>query len=192
MRSPCDNVLERGSNLEVWLGILLAGALLCALQAILATRLLASAIWLAGTSALVAIVLYQLGAPQVAVIELSVGAGLVTVLFVFAISIAGEDAMDVRAIVPRPVGLGLVIVAVLLLSWMTLPALGVTPPLAGSPFAQMLWEQRGLDVLVQIVLIFAGAVGMLGLLGEEATVRSGTPAARPTVEASDPVKEIKP
>lgn len=177
--------------MEVWLAILLAGTVLCAFQAIRATRLLSSAIWLAGVSALVSIVMYMAGAQQVAVIELSVGAGLVTVLFVFAISIAGEDAMDVRAIVPRPVGLVLVTVTGLLLGWMTLPALGVTPPLAESSFATILWEDRGLDVLVQIALIFAGVVGVLGLLGEEARVPTEMPAARPEVEDGDSLKEIR-
>lgn len=177
--------------MEAWLVALLAGAVLCAFQAIRATRLLASAIWLAGVSALVSLVMYLAGAPQVAVIELSVGAGLVTVLFVFAISIAGEDAMDVRAIVPRPVGIILVVVAALLLGWMTLPALGITPPLAEGTFATMLWQERGLDVLVQIVLIFAGVVGVLGLLGEEAKVRADIPAPKPEVEQGDSMKEIR-
>jgi hypothetical protein len=31
----------------------------------------------------------------------------------------------------------------------------------------MLWEQRGLDMLVQIGLIFAGVLGVLGLLADE-------------------------
>jgi Tfp pilus assembly protein PilV len=31
-----------------------------------------------------------------------------------------------------------------------------------------LWQARGLDVLVQIVLIFAGVLGLLGLLAEAA------------------------
>jgi uncharacterized MnhB-related membrane protein len=153
--------------LDAWLVVLLAGTVLCALMAIRATRLLVAAIWLAGVSALVAIVLYVLGAQQVAVIELSVGAGLVTVLFVFAISIAGEDAMTARAIVPRPVGLVLVLGSVVLLAGMILPSLGVHPPLAEGTFSEMLWETRGLDVLVQIALIFAGVIGVLGLIGEE-------------------------
>jgi len=32
--------------------------------------------------------------------------------------------------------------------------------------AFMLWRLRGLDVLVQIVLIFSGVLGLLGLLAE--------------------------
>lgn len=170
--------------MDAWLVALLAGSVLCAIQAIRATRLLAAAIWLAGVSALVSIVLYVLGAQQVAVIELSVGAGLVTVLFVFAISIAGEEAMAVRAIVPRPVGLVLVVAAVGLLAYMALGAQG--PAVQGAviegSFSQMLWEQRGLDVLVQIVLIFAGAIGVLGLIGEGQAVPAGTaPESMPDV-----------
>ena len=77
--------------------LLVAGAVVCAFQALRASHLLPSAIWLAGVSALTAITLYTMGAHEIAVIELSVGAGLVTVLFVFAISIAGDDAMDARS-----------------------------------------------------------------------------------------------
>jgi uncharacterized MnhB-related membrane protein len=151
---------------EAWLAILLIGAVLCAIMAIRSTRLLAAAIWLAGVSALVSLVLYLLDAQVIAVIELSVGAGLVTVLFVFAINIAGEEAMDLRALVPRPLAVVLVGAAVILLGWMTLPALGVTPPLVESSFSELLWEDRGLDILVQIVLIFAGVIGVLGLIGD--------------------------
>ena len=31
----------------------------------------------------------------------------------------------------------------------------------------MIWQTRGLDVLVQVVLIFSGVLGLLGLLAEE-------------------------
>jgi uncharacterized MnhB-related membrane protein len=141
-------------------------AIICAFQAIRVTRLLASALWLAGLSALVSIIFYVMGAQQVAVIELSVGAGLVTVLFVFAIGIAGEDALDARSLLPKPLALGLVVLTALLLGWMTLPVTGVGSPVSEPPFAAVLWQQRGLDVLVQVVLIFAGTLGVLGLLAE--------------------------
>ncbi|MDO9122475.1 MAG: NADH-quinone oxidoreductase subunit J, partial [Anaerolineaceae bacterium] len=75
----------------MWYVLISVGILACAILAISAKRLLISAIWLAVTSALVALMLFLLGAPQIAVIELSVGAGLVTVLFVFAINISGEE-----------------------------------------------------------------------------------------------------
>ncbi len=151
--------------------LLVIGFIVCAIQAIRAKRLLIAAVWLAGASALVAVLLYVLGAPQVAVIELSVGAGLVTVLFVFAIGIAGEEVVDGRTLVPKPLAGGLVILSLLLLAWFNLPLLGIKLPLPGSPsgglaFTVALWNERGLDVLVQVALIFSGVLGSLGLLGD--------------------------
>ncbi len=162
--------------------LLVIGFIVCAIQAIRAKRLLIAAVWLAGASALVAILLYLLGAQQVAVIELSVGAGLVTVLFVFAIGIAGEEAMDARALVPKPVAGAIVTVSLLLLAWFDLPLFGIklpTVPPSGVPsFATALWKVRGLDVLVQVVLIFAGVLGSLGLLSD-IKVRAEVPVRAP-------------
>ncbi len=145
---------------------LVTAAIFCAVQAVRAERLLISALWLAGVSATLALVFYLLGAYQVAVIELSVGAGLVTVLFVFAISVAGEEAVSRRPLLPRSLAWGLVLLAVLLLGWLLLPLETREAPEAEPAFTTVLWQQRGLDVLVQVVLIFAGVLGLLGLLAE--------------------------
>ena len=91
----------------MWQILILVGMLLCAAMAIRAQKLLISALWLAGSSALVALWIYILGAPEIAVIELSVGAGLVTVLFVFAINIAGEGGVSPRVLISRPYELGI-------------------------------------------------------------------------------------
>lgn len=143
---------------------LLAGTIFCAVQAIRASRLLTSALWLAGVSALVAVLLYSIGGREVAVIELSVGAGLVTVLFVFAINIAGEEATLFQSVLPKPLAWTLVLLALILLGWLTLPITDIIQPIPEPIFAGVLWEQRGLDLLVQIVLIFSGVLGILGLL----------------------------
>lgn len=145
---------------------LLIAAVFCAVQAVRAPRLLASAIWLAGVSALIALLLYTFGAREVAVIELSVGAGLVTVLFVFAISMAGEDLTDLPSILPRWLALGLVGAALVLLVLLTLP-LGEQPAAPEGTFGALLWQERGADVLVQLVLIFAGVLGVLGVLADD-------------------------
>jgi uncharacterized MnhB-related membrane protein len=144
-----------------------AGMVLCAVLAIRATRLLTAALWLAGVSVLTALTLYLIGAWEVAVIELSVGAGLVTVLFVFAIAIAGDDAMQSRSLIPKPIAWLLLTLALLLLGFLVLPTAGeVRTSTAETPFAVIFWQERALDVLVQIVLIFAGVLGVLGLLAE--------------------------
>ncbi len=147
--------------------LIVAAIFVCALMAVRESRLLLSALWLAGTSALVALILYRLGAPEVAVIELSVGAGLVTVLFVFAINIAGEDMPALRALVPAPLAWVVAIAAIAIGGWMAVPTLGATPGLPQTtPFATVLWEDRSLDVLLQVVLIIGGVLAVLGLLAE--------------------------
>jgi NADH:ubiquinone oxidoreductase subunit 6 (subunit J) len=152
------------------LSLATAGAVVCAIGAVAAKRLLSSALWLAGASALVAVCLYLLGAPEIAVVELSVGAGLVTVLFVFAINLTGDEPLKARAAVPRPLAWVLVALAVGLLAWLDLPRTLLVPAPLAPGFAAAVWQQRGLDALLQVALIFAGVLGVLGLLSE-----SGTP-----------------
>jgi len=144
------------------------GIWICAIQAIRVHRLLTSAIWLAGASALVALMIYLLDAPEVAVIELSVGAGLVTVLFVFAINIAGEEELAIIPVLPKPLVIILIVVNAVLLIVLNLPAFGVElPPVLGGQFTKTMWQERGLDILLQIVLIYSGVLGVLGLLSEK-------------------------
>lgn len=170
--------------------VILIITVFCAVQAIRAPRLLLSSIWLAGVSALVALMLYLLGAREVAVIELSVGAGLVTVLFVFAISMAGEDVTPLKSIIPRPVAITLVAVAVVLLAWMVLP-LDEQSAVGEAPFGTVLWQDRGADVLVQIVLIFAGVLGVLGILADRKrdTAEDAEETARAEESGELPVDE---
>ena len=146
--------------------LLVIASILFAILAFRTQRLIASALWLAGVSALVSILCYLLGAYTVAVIELSVGAGLVTVLFVFAISIAGEEGNVTRSVIPYALAGGVVIVALALLGWLTLPITVVFPPVSQVPLPDMIWNLRSMDIFVQIVLVFAGVLGLLGLLAE--------------------------
>ena len=146
--------------------VLLAGAVVCAYCAMTAKRLLASTLFLAGVSAAVALTLYKLGAYQVAVIELSVGAGLVTVLLVYAISVVGDDATDAASVIPKPIAVVLAAVTVVLLGRMGLSLASKGTTGTFPPLLQSLWQQRVLDVWIQMVLIFAGVLGVLGLLAE--------------------------
>lgn len=150
--------------------LILVALLFCSLQAIFSKRLLVTALWLAGASALVALTFYLLGAVQLAVIELSVGAGLVTVLFVFAINIAGEEPLPVRTIVPKGVAWLFVILMVVLVAWKLIPDplfAGLLVNNSDAGFQQTVWYGRQLDSYLQIVIIFAGVLSMLGLLSED-------------------------
>lgn len=144
------------------------GILVASVLAIQAKRLLISAIWLAVASALVALMLYLLGAPHIAVIELSVGAGLVTVLFVFAINIAGEESLKLHPQIPRGIAITAIVLGFGLALVVVLRSVGVIIlPAVLENVSEILWEQRYLDLLLQIVLIFAGVLGVLGLLSSD-------------------------
>jgi len=162
--------------------VLTLAMLACALMAFRAKQLIVSALWLAGCSAILSILMYLLGAFAVAVIELSVGAGLVTVLFVFAISIAGDESIEVKSIIPRPIALIVSLVAIVLLGFMTVSSLVSLPATTEATFSEVLWQQRGLDMLVQSGLLFAAVVGMLALLSEAkvpAKEKQAVPAKEP-------------
>jgi uncharacterized MnhB-related membrane protein len=152
----------------MWYILIVIGMVVCAIQAIRVHRLLFSALWLAGCSALVALLMYLIGAPEIAVIELSVGAGLVTVLFVFAINIAGDEVIVVHSIIPKPLAWALLIASVGLLGWMVVPNfLTMNGIPAQEGLAEVLWQDRNLDLMLQVVLIFAGVLGVIGLLADQ-------------------------
>lgn len=143
--------------------LLLILAIFCAVQAVRTPDLIGASLWLAGLSALTAVMLYQLGAAETAVIELSVGAGLVTVLLVFAITMVGSG-QSLPPLFDRRFLL-LALAATLLLVALTLPMLQTTPPAGNREgLSAVLWQSRGVDVLAQIALLFSGVLGTLGLL----------------------------
>lgn len=144
--------------------LLVIAAAICAFRAIRARHLLSAAIWLAGVSALVATIMYRLGAQQVAVVELSVGAGLVTVVFVFAISIAGDDGLSEAELLPGALTLVIAALVVLVLGGLLLPADAFASRVSEVSFRVSFWEDRALDVVLQLVLIFTGVLCLLGLL----------------------------
>jgi NADH:ubiquinone oxidoreductase subunit 6 (subunit J) len=164
-----------------------------AFAAIRARKLLISALWLAGSSALLSVVFYLLGAHQVAVIELSVGAGLVTVLFAFATSIAGDELVEMKQIPPKLLTAGLVLAFALLMIWYLAPAPALQAPaaVAQTSLADVLWNQRGLDVLVQVVLIFSGVLGLLGLLAEVKPPLEGSAADEIIGKRLDEMQELE-
>jgi NADH:ubiquinone oxidoreductase subunit 6 (subunit J) len=176
----------------VLFGVLSLAMLICAFMAFRTPRLLISALWLAGCSAILSILLYLSGAYQVAVIELSVGAGLVTVLFVFAISIAGDETIETHSIIPKPIAFVIALVAIVLLGFMTISSLVSLPATTEASFSEIVWQQRGLDMLVQSGLMFAAVVGLMGLLAEvkapaheqQVVKAKEPPIGQPTVKAT--------
>lgn len=148
--------------------LIAALTIMCAILSVRAGRLLMSAIWLAVTSALVALEMYLLGAPEIAAIELSVGAGLVTILFVFAINLTGDENFDPRRVIPRPLAWGMLGIAALILIYLLLPEIApITAFSQPGDLREIFWEDRKLDTVLQLLMIFSGVLGVLGLLEDE-------------------------
>jgi len=167
--------------------------LICAVQAIRAKQLITSSLWLALVSALCSVLLFMYGAHLVAVIELSVGAGLVTVLFVFAINMVGDDPIETKPVPPRWLGMGLALLFIFLLGWYVLPGSIVSSASAvvEQPMSEVLWQQRGIDLVVQVVLIFSGVLGLLGLLAEVKAPLEGSVASEVLSRREDEMKAME-
>jgi len=159
--------------------------------AIYLNDLLLGAICLAGVSALLSWVIYQFGMPYAAVFELSVAAGLITVLFISTISLvkpagqserelgleAGnpsplprlfeEDAREGKALKRLP--LVVAILAILLWelreSW---PSIRYAPAF-DAPFAETLWHIRTVDLFGQITIILCGVFLVVHFFKERAS-----------------------
>ena len=128
--------------------------------------LVRAALSLAFMSALLAVLLYRLDSPYAAVFELSVVAGLITVLFVSTIALTREHE-DNESTWPLYVFvLGLLLFGLVDLSIMK-SLFGAVPAGDGNAaksFGDTLWSLRALDMVGQIAVIFGGVFGVLALL----------------------------
>lgn len=150
----------------MWQFFIIIGILLCGFQVIQTKNLTHSALWLALTSALVSWLIYLLGAYVLAVIELSVGAGVVTILLVFAINIVGDTHQTKQPIIPTPLAIFIILSAVVMIAGLLLPAEHMLNQYSVDPnsISPALWENRYLDTLLQIILIFTCVLGVLSLM----------------------------
>jgi len=130
--------------------------------------LLKSAIALAFGSAVLAIILYQLKAPYAGVFELSIGAGLIMVLFISAISLTRREKPENEEKKKSP----LLIIPLLLLIGIALSSIlvalfvfrkGIVPALGENGFSQTLWQVRWLDIVGQLGIILAGVLAVSAL-----------------------------
>ena len=161
--------------------VLLLLLLLAGVWTVMTLNLLKAAIVLAVTSVILTLLLFLMRAPLAGVFELSVCAGLITVVFISAISLtkplAGAEARarDLSRL-KRFVFLPLLIAV---LGW-GLYALGLhsdLPPLpAGAELdvRQALWNLRRLDLVGQILIILAGVFGVVILFKDRSDQKGET------------------
>jgi NADH:ubiquinone oxidoreductase subunit 6 (subunit J) len=130
--------------------------------AVMARRLLTAAVMLALVSVCVSLIFFGFGAPWAAVFELSVCAGLITVLFIGAVSLIRAD--EEKAPEDRAAAYALPLAAAVfaIAAWFYLP--GFFEELAGwkrmgsggGAIGMALWQMRRPDLLGQVLMLAAG------------------------------------
>lgn len=153
--------------------LLLAALVIAAVWTVMTARLIRSAVGLAITSAILAILMFQLASPLAAVFELSVCAGLISAIFISTISltqrVTAEDLVTrkkerLHKFWLLPVILlvaGVILIQIHFTLNVNLPA----PPVEND-VRIILWNLRHLDLLGQIVILLAGAFGVVALFKE--------------------------
>jgi NADH-quinone oxidoreductase subunit J len=146
---------------------------LSALWTVMTRSLLRSAIGLALTSAMLTILMFRLHAPLAAVFELSVCSGLISVVFIATISLTQpmsqekvlqhmKDRLERFWYLPILLVLTGIILSFLNFKFnLILPA----PEIEKDPRI-VLWNQRPLDLLGQIIMLLTGAFGIVILFRE--------------------------
>ena len=152
--------------------LLLAGLVISALAVVMIRDLLKAAVSLAALSAILTVILFLLKAPLAAAFELSVCAGLITVVFVSTISMTKlrtkEEVAKHQTERRRRFRLLPAIVVAMLCAGVALlpPPLGQmipagVPGVAAAADTAVFWNQRQADLLGQIVMVLAGVLGVL-------------------------------
>jgi len=153
--------------------IILIFMILGALWVVMTRSLLRAAIALAFTSAVLSILMFRLSAPLAAVFELSVCTGLVSVLFISAISLTDpstrEETVEHMAERLRKFRyLPFIIVAVgIALSFITVNlSLRLPPPELEGDVRVIMWNLRPMEIVGQVIILLSGVFGVVILFKE--------------------------
>jgi NADH-quinone oxidoreductase subunit J len=142
-------------------------------MAVMSHSILKSAIFLAAASATLGVIMYVLGAVWAAVFEVSVCSGLVTVIFISAISLSKIKKEEIKkvyndkkrmALLPAALVIGGVVLVLIALSndfSLTNTAAAVT-----EDFREIFWNTRQADILGQIIAILVGGIAVAVLFRE--------------------------
>ena len=163
--------------------LLLALLVVFLLAAVLLTDLLRAAIALALGSAVLSIVFFTYGVPYAAAFELSVGAGLVMVLFASTIGLTRraepeneEKGKSIALLLPLLILIGLGAIDISIFALMNKQVLVVRNAAPAASFGDMLWRFRWLDILGQLAIIVVGVFAVLGLFRNDGALTGDKPA----------------
>ena len=145
---------------------LLIGLVLFSVLAILLRDLLKAAVSLAVASLLLGIIFFRMNASYAGVFEISVVAGLITVLFMLTIALTkGGDAVESKAasFAFPAFFVVFIIIDALIMKKLIQKVPALPGPEEAGTFGQVLWNARTLDLVGQIAVIFAGVFAVLAL-----------------------------
>jgi NADH:ubiquinone oxidoreductase subunit 6 (subunit J) len=146
---------------------LLIGLVLFSVLAILLRDLLKSAISLAAASLLLGIIFFRMNAPYAGVFEISVVAGLITVLFILTIALtkAGDEVRESRVVnwVFPLFFIAFIIIDALVMKGLLRKIPALASGAETGTFGDVLWKGRTFDLVGQIAVILAGVFAVLAL-----------------------------
>ena len=155
--------------------IFLILTVIAAVWTVMGRSLLKATIGLAVTSALISIIIFRLNSPLAAVFELSVCTGLITAVFVSTISLtkplthkeilqASKDRFKRYCYLP----IVLLIIGIALITLkMKHDFIMASVPQLQPDVRTLLWNFRRLDLLGQVIILIAGALGVVILFEEK-------------------------
>lgn len=146
---------------------LLCGVVVFSLLAVLLRDILKAAISLAAASLLLGILFFRMNAPYAGAFEISVVAGLITVLFIVTIALT-KSGGDVRESKLAAWLFPLFFVVFLAVDFLVMRRLlgqiaSSTSPAEAGTFGRVLWQGRSFDLIAQVGVIFAGVFAVLAL-----------------------------
>jgi len=147
--------------------------IIAALMVVFSSRLLLAAISLAVTSIMMTLLMFKLNSPIAAVFELSICAGLITVIFITTISfvkpVAQEDLIETRnKRIKKYVALPIILIIVgVVTSFVIKPMVLMLPAVVQEKnVANVLWNLRQVDLLGQAIILLVGVFGIVVLFKE--------------------------
>ena len=163
--------------------LLLVGLIITAMVCVMIRNLLKASVALATMSAILSVIMFMVGAPLAAVFELSVCAGLITVVFISAISmtkvhtkeeLAEKEKQRRRRFIALPVILILLLTLILVMVWPQIseflalsPTGDIALDLGGETAQTFTWGKRQTDLLGQAIIVLAGVTGVLIFFKED-------------------------
>jgi len=153
--------------------ILLTILLLAVIWTVMTIRLIRAVVGLAIVSVIVSIIMFRLSSDLAAVFELSVCAGLISVIFITTISFTSRVSKERLRIrrkerLSKFWALPIIIIAAIIILSRYHPSLNImlTHAVPEPDVRKVLWNMRHIDLMGQVIILLVGVFGVVVLFKE--------------------------